>query len=328
MGAMASPLRGPTATSSSSSTPRSRRRPATSPRRRSRSWPGDLMAPVGRSSCTTSRPATAAVRRRRTVAVAHRAGTRCASTREADAEVGGRPRASPTIAASARPGRQPRRRRHRCCAPSTWSPATACRCSASTSGQLGYLTEVEPDRWQEAPRVRAVRSRRRAHCIEERMLRGGGTRPAPGDAPRAARRRPPGPQRGGAREDPDRAHGPPRGGARRRVLHHLRRRRPDRGHAHRLHRLLAVGPGPIVAPTHRALVLTPVSPHMLFDRTLVLEPGTEVAARGAGRPAGRPSRSTAAAWASSASGDAIDRHRGRPRRPGSSPSATATSTGS
>jgi NAD+ kinase len=30
--------------------------------------------------------------------------------------------------------------------------------------------------------------------------------------------------------------------------------------------------GPIVAPTHRALLLTPVSPHMLFDRTLVLQP--------------------------------------------------------
>ncbi len=29
--------------------------------------------------------------------------------------------------------------------------------------------------------------------------------------------------------------------------------------------------GPIVAPTHRALILTPVSPHMLFDRSLVLE---------------------------------------------------------
>lgn len=32
--------------------------------------------------------------------------------------------------------------------------------------------------------------------------------------------------------------------------------------------------GPIVAPTHRCLVLTPVSPHMLFDRTLVLDPGS------------------------------------------------------
>jgi NAD+ kinase len=30
--------------------------------------------------------------------------------------------------------------------------------------------------------------------------------------------------------------------------------------------------GPIVAPTHRCLLLTPVSPHMLFDRTLVLDP--------------------------------------------------------
>jgi NAD+ kinase len=32
--------------------------------------------------------------------------------------------------------------------------------------------------------------------------------------------------------------------------------------------------GPIIAPTHRAMVLTPVSPHMLFDRSLVLEPET------------------------------------------------------
>ncbi len=34
--------------------------------------------------------------------------------------------------------------------------------------------------------------------------------------------------------------------------------------------------GPIVEPTHRALLLTPVSPHMLFDRTLVLDDDTEV----------------------------------------------------
>jgi NAD+ kinase len=34
--------------------------------------------------------------------------------------------------------------------------------------------------------------------------------------------------------------------------------------------------GPIVEPTHRALLLTPVSPHMLFDRTLVLEPTSTV----------------------------------------------------
>jgi NAD+ kinase len=34
--------------------------------------------------------------------------------------------------------------------------------------------------------------------------------------------------------------------------------------------------GPIVEATHRALQLTPVSPHMLFDRTLVLEPTARV----------------------------------------------------
>jgi NAD+ kinase len=34
--------------------------------------------------------------------------------------------------------------------------------------------------------------------------------------------------------------------------------------------------GPIVAPDHRAIQLTPVSPHMLFDRTLVLDPATVV----------------------------------------------------
>ena len=34
--------------------------------------------------------------------------------------------------------------------------------------------------------------------------------------------------------------------------------------------------GPIVEPTHRALLLTPVSPHMLFDRTLVLDADSEL----------------------------------------------------
>lgn len=40
--------------------------------------------------------------------------------------------------------------------------------------------------------------------------------------------------------------------------------------------------GPIVEPTHRAVLLTPVSPHMLFDRTLVLDDDTEVAMTVAG----------------------------------------------
>lgn len=34
--------------------------------------------------------------------------------------------------------------------------------------------------------------------------------------------------------------------------------------------------GPVVAPTHRALLLTAVSPHSLFDRSLVLEPTSTV----------------------------------------------------
>ena len=34
--------------------------------------------------------------------------------------------------------------------------------------------------------------------------------------------------------------------------------------------------GPIVSPRHRALLLTPVAPHMLFDRTLVLDPSETV----------------------------------------------------
>src|SRR5687768_10632354 len=34
--------------------------------------------------------------------------------------------------------------------------------------------------------------------------------------------------------------------------------------------------GPIVSPQHRCLLLTPVSPHMLFDRSLVLDAGEEL----------------------------------------------------
>lgn len=34
--------------------------------------------------------------------------------------------------------------------------------------------------------------------------------------------------------------------------------------------------GPIVSPTHRCLLLTPVSPHTLFDRPLVLNPDEEI----------------------------------------------------
>lgn len=43
--------------------------------------------------------------------------------------------------------------------------------------------------------------------------------------------------------------------------------------------------GPIVDPLHRSIQLTPVSPHMLFDRTLVLDPDTEVGLQVLGRRA-------------------------------------------
>ena len=44
--------------------------------------------------------------------------------------------------------------------------------------------------------------------------------------------------------------------------------------------------GPVVSPRHRAMLLTPVSPHMLFDRTLVLDPTETVEIEVAGfRPA-------------------------------------------
>jgi NAD+ kinase len=40
--------------------------------------------------------------------------------------------------------------------------------------------------------------------------------------------------------------------------------------------------GPIVSPRHRAMLLTPVSPHMLFDRTLVLDPSEVIEVEVAG----------------------------------------------
>lgn len=45
--------------------------------------------------------------------------------------------------------------------------------------------------------------------------------------------------------------------------------------------------GPIVDPRHRAILMAPVAPHMLFDRTLVLQPSCVVRITVAGeRPAG------------------------------------------
>lgn len=40
--------------------------------------------------------------------------------------------------------------------------------------------------------------------------------------------------------------------------------------------------GPVVSPRHRAMVVTPVSPHMNFDRSLVLDPNEHLAMKVAG----------------------------------------------
>ena len=48
--------------------------------------------------------------------------------------------------------------------------------------------------------------------------------------------------------------------------------------------------GPVVSPKHRAMLLTPVSPHMLFDRTLVLDPSETVDDRGRRVPPGDAGR--------------------------------------
>jgi NAD+ kinase len=137
-------------------------------------------------------------------------------------------------------------------------------------GQLGYLTEVEPARWRDA----LSRFLDGDHAIDERMLLAI-TVEAPGALPAV-----------------DIGH---------LVLNEVVLEKVSMGHTVRLEvtldgafftdyvadGLIVATPtgstayalsarGPIVAPRHRALMLTPVSPHMLFDRTLVLDPETIV----------------------------------------------------
>ena len=137
-------------------------------------------------------------------------------------------------------------------------------------GQLGYLTEVDPARWEDA----LGRFLAGDHAIDERMLLA-----VTIDAPGA----PPGLERHHL------------------VLNEVVLEKVSMGHTVRLEvmlddvfftdyvadGLIVATPtgstayafsarGPIVAPRHRALMLTLVSPHMLFDRTLVLDPSTNV----------------------------------------------------
>ena len=56
--------------------------------------------------------------------------------------------------------------------------------------------------------------------------------------------------------------------------------------------------GPIVSPRHRCLLLTPVSPHMLFDRSLVLGARGDAALRACATTAASCSPPTGASSAS------------------------------
>ena len=68
--------------------------------------------------------------------------------------------------------------------------------------------------------------------------------------------------------------------------------------------------GPILSPGLRAVVVTPVSPHMLFDRPLVLEPEQWVASRSARAPGPPCSCSTGRAADPLEPGDAVVCRRG------------------
>ena len=137
------------------------------------------------------------------------------------------------LADGPRPGREPRRRRHDAAHRRPGRRRRACRSSASTSAR--WATSPTSSRPARGPRSSG--SSPASARIEERMLLTVAVR---------ARRRPssraPRLQRGGAREDPDGPHRAPRRGGRRRVLHHLRRRRAHRRHAHRVDRLRLLGP--------------------------------------------------------------------------------------
>ncbi len=71
--------------------------------------------------------------------------------------------------------------------------------------------------------------------------------------------------------------------------------------------------GPIIDPRHRALLLVPVAPHMLFDRALVLDPLDRGAARREASTERRISRSTDATAGVLEVGDRVDTGHVHPR---------------
>lgn len=152
-------------------------------------------------------------------------------------------------------------------------------------GLLGYLAEVEPDGMIGA----LERFFAGEHELEDRMMlevvvqRADGSEHRDGNHP------------DGNRPDGNHLDGP------RRALNEAVVEKHDSGHTVRLgveidgeaftsyaaDGLIVATPtgstayslsarGPVVSPTHRAMLLTPVSPHMLFDRSLVLDPDEEI----------------------------------------------------
>ena len=134
-------------------------------------------------------------------------------------------------------------------------------------GQLGYLTEVEPDELEASmPRLRRRRVRGvGAHGARRRVTSRG---PAARHVVRA--------QRGRAREAAQRPPDPPRRVDQRKRVHDVRGRRRDRRDPTGTTAYSFSVRGPIASPALRCLVLTPVSPHMLFDRSLVLADSEEL----------------------------------------------------
>ena len=195
----------------------------------------------------------------------------------------------------ARPRREPRRRRH----------DAAHRRPRRRRRRAGPRRQLRPARLPHRGRAgRAAGARAASSPATTRSRSACCWRSPVEQAGRRDRRRPRlGPQRGRARED---AAGPHRAPRCRSTagLHHLRRRRPDRRHAHRLDGLRLLGRGPIVAPRHRALLLTPVSPHMLFDRRWC-STDAEVVPLEVAATAPATLSVDGRTWARSADGDAI-----------------------